>query len=210
MGHLALLGDSTLDNAAYVGAGPALVEQVRERLPARWEVTLLAVDGSLIADVSGQLAALGEAISHLVVSVGGNDLLTDLSILGARVGTVGEGLRRLAAIRDRFEENYARMLRAVEAAGRPAALCTIYNPRFTDEVLGREATTALALFDDAIIRAGRREGLPVLDLRAVCTAEDDFATPIEPSAAGGAKIARAIGNVLLQHDFTRKRSAIWP
>jgi hypothetical protein len=210
MSHLALLGDSTFDNAAYVGAGPALVDQVRERLPAGWRVTLLAVDGSLIADVLEQLAALADDVSHLVVSVGGNDLLAELSVLGTRVGTVGEGLGRLATIRDRFERDYERMLQAIDAVGRPAALCTIYNPRFTDAVLQREASTALALFDDAIVRAARRARLPVLDLRAVCTAEDDYATPIEPSAAGGAKMAGAISELLLQHDFTRKTTSLWP
>ena len=35
MGHVVLLGDSVLDNGAYVGAGPDVVSQVREVVPRR-------------------------------------------------------------------------------------------------------------------------------------------------------------------------------
>ena len=56
--HLVLLGDSILDNAAYVPGGrPAVIDQVRSRLPEGWAATLLAVDGSVINDVYRQLEA---------------------------------------------------------------------------------------------------------------------------------------------------------
>ncbi|HEX2180661.1 MAG TPA: hypothetical protein VHH10_00140, partial [Rubrobacteraceae bacterium] len=56
--------------------------------------------------------------------------------------------------------------------------------------------TALAVFNDCIIRAAFAHGLPLLDLRSVCTEEADYADPIEPSARGGEKIARAIAEML--------------
>ena len=49
MGHVVLLGDSVFDNAAYVGGGPDVVRQVRERLPRGWDASLRAVDGSMVA-----------------------------------------------------------------------------------------------------------------------------------------------------------------
>ena len=44
--HVVLLGDSILDNGAYVPGKPAVIDQVRGELPAGWTATLLAVDGS--------------------------------------------------------------------------------------------------------------------------------------------------------------------
>ena len=47
MTHIALLGDSVIDNKAYVGAGPDVAEQVRMLAPKEWRVARLAVDGAL-------------------------------------------------------------------------------------------------------------------------------------------------------------------
>lgn len=54
----------------------------------------------------------------------------------------------------------------------------------------------LGVFNDVIARAARRRGLPVIELRDVCTEPTDYANPIEPSVAGGEKIAHAIADVL--------------
>ncbi|HEY0493997.1 MAG TPA: SGNH/GDSL hydrolase family protein, partial [Candidatus Dormibacteraeota bacterium] len=75
MKHVVLLGDSVFDNAAYVGGGPDVVTQLRQRLPSGWRASLLAVDGSVIASIAQQLARLPADASHLVISVGGNDAL---------------------------------------------------------------------------------------------------------------------------------------
>jgi hypothetical protein len=48
-----------------------------------------------------------------------------------------------------------------------------------------------------------------LDLRLVCNELADYANPIEPSVAGGAKIARTIKQVVTDHDFSGKRTAIY-
>src|SRR5437868_2825330 len=102
MGHVILLGDSIFDNAAYLAGRPAVVDQVRAGLPSGWVATLLALDGSAIADVHDQLAQVPSDATHLVISVGGNDTLGEVAALGQPVRTVGEGLRLLAVIRDRF------------------------------------------------------------------------------------------------------------
>lgn len=45
--HLALLGDSTLDNAPYTNGGPAVVDHFSSRLTGDDRATLLAVDGAI-------------------------------------------------------------------------------------------------------------------------------------------------------------------
>ena len=171
---------------------------------------LEALDGSVIAEVHRQLHRLPGEASHLALAVGGNDLLGEVGVLGQAVGTVGEGVQRLADIRDRFGAAYAGLLRAVESLGRPAVACTLYEPRFRDAGLRREAATALCLFNVVILRAAHEVGLPVLELRALCSEEGDYATPVEPCSAGGEKIARALCEVVVRHDFDGGRSVIYP
>jgi hypothetical protein len=209
--HLVLLGDSIFDNAAYVpGRRPAVIDQVRNRLPGSWRATLLARDGSVINTVHNQLKCLPPDASHLALSAGGNDVLFEIGILEETVGTVGEGLRLLADRRDRFEEDYRRLMEAIRDRGLPTAVCTIYNPSSPDELFQREAVAALGLFNDRIIDKARQFKLPVLDLRAVCTEISDFVNEIEPSWTGGAKIAEAICRVILGHDFGRRQPVLMP
>jgi len=80
-GHVALVGDSIFDNKAYVGDGAAVIDQLEEVLPDGWKATLAAVDGSVAADVPEQLRRLPAGVTHVVLSVGGNDALGASGIL---------------------------------------------------------------------------------------------------------------------------------
>jgi hypothetical protein len=142
-----------------------------------------------------------------VVSVGGNDALRHAHLLGAGVASVAEGIAVLGRAQAQFERDYAAMLDGVLAAGPPAAVCTIYdtNPSQPDHAVIR---SAVSLFNDAITRAAFARGVPVVDLRLVCTEPGDYANPIEPSVAGGAKIARAIAAHLLGDRDARRSSVV--
>jgi hypothetical protein len=48
------------------------------------------------------------------------------------------------------------------------------------------------VLNDVILRVGFELGLTVIDLRLICSSNEDYANPIEPSSKGGAKIARSI------------------
>ena len=61
----------------------------------------------------------------------------------------------------------------------------------------------------APLREAAMRGVPLIDLRAVCDDDADFATPIEPSVQGGGKIAAAIAAVVTQHDFAGARCTIF-
>lgn len=210
MSRVVLLGDSIFDNQSYVQPGePDVVQQLRARLPEGWQATLLAVDGSVTADIPRQLSRMPSDATHLVLSVGGNDALGRLDVLTSPATSVAQALARLAAIQDQFETSYRRMLDAVLALGLPTAVCTIYNGAFPDHAYQRIVTLGAAMWDDAILRVAAERGLPILDLRLICADPADYANPIEPSAIGGARIAAAIAHLLATHDFTHPRAQLY-
>ncbi len=203
------MGDSIFDNAAYVAwRAPDVIRQVRQCLPHGSKATLKAVDGSMVEDVRGQLRRLPSDATHLIVSAGGNDALSSSDVLYAPVRSTAEALSGLADIAGEFERRYQRMLTEVLAHELPTAICTVYYPRFPDAALQRVAVTGLTVFNDCIIRAAFIHGIPLLDLRFICTEEGDYANPIEPSAQGGAKIAEAIVR-LLEHGFASGRTEVF-
>jgi hypothetical protein len=172
-------------------------------------VTLLAVDGHVTADVSAsQLALVPPSASHLVISVGGNDALGFASILNERTGSVAEAVDRLGQARSRFAAIYSGMIDAVLRLGLPTAVCTIYDANYP-EPQGRMVVTALTLFNDVITRAAFSHGLPLIDLRLICSEPADYANPIEPSAKGGDKIVAAIAAMLRAGGSAQQPSTIW-
>lgn len=210
MGHLVLLGDSIFDNAAYVGPGePAVIEQVRTALPAEWDATLLAVDGSVTDNVASQVEALPAEASHLVVSAGGNDALGHLGMLNERARSVAEVFERIATIGELSERSYTRMLDAMLRTNLPIVLCTVYYPNFPDRYLQRLALAGLPTFNDVILRGAVAAGLPVVDLRLIFTEPADYANPIEPSARGGEKLARVLARAVTEHDFAAGRTVVY-
>lgn len=208
MAHVALLGDSIFDNAAYVPQGLPVVDQLRCVLPAGSEVTLLAVDGDSAADIGRQLDGLPAAATHLFMSVGGNDAYNASGVLGEVVASVADALGLLAAAQAKFQTDYGMALSAMMRVGKPWAVCTVYD---SIPGLGEVERTALALFNDVILRSAFASAVPVIDLRRVCNQAADYSevSPIEPSEAGGAKIARVIAEVLVKHDFSCARSSVY-
>jgi hypothetical protein len=191
-GHIILLGDSIFDNGAYVGGAPDVVRQLRQALPSGWRASLVAIDGDVVSSVPAQLERLPNDASLLVVSAGGNDALGEAWLLRERAGSIGEAVARLAEAQARFASRYSAMLEAVLARRLPTAVCTIYDGNFPPPD-GPVIAAALSLFNDAITRAAFARGVPLIDLRLICSEPEDYANPIEPSARGGAKIAAAIG-----------------
>lgn len=190
--HVVLLGDSIFDNAAYIGGEPDVLAQLQRVLPRGWEGSLQARDGATTAGVAAQLKRLPPTATHLALSVGGNDALQRQGILQARASSVADGINILANAVDQFEAAYRKAVQSCLAHRLPLVVCTIYNGNFTDAAYRKTVRSAIALFNDAIIRTAIDYQLKVIDLRLVCAAPEDYANQIEPSSSGAAKIARAI------------------
>jgi lysophospholipase L1-like esterase len=191
MPDIVLIGDSIFDNAAYVSGGPDVVTQLRRFLPAGSSATLLAIDGAIINEVLSQLRNIPRDATHLILSVGGNDVLAHTDLLDRRASSSAQVLGWLADAVEEFEERYRQLLITLMRLRLPLTVCTIYNGNLEPSI-ERIAATALAVFNDAILRLAAEHSVQVIELRLVCTEPGDYANPIEPSVAGGAKIARAI------------------
>lgn len=209
MKHVVLLGDSIFDNKRYVGEEPDVIDQLKADLPAGWTASLNALDGSTTFDIAGQLKRLPPDATHLVVSVGGNDALKHKDLLDEKASSVAEVLDKLGEIRAEFQANYRAMLDGLLAVKLPAAVCTIYEARYKNPDTHRIAATGLSVFNDIITREAFARGLPLIDLRIIITADDDYANDVEPSSKGGAKIARAIADLVNTDDFKQERSVVF-
>jgi hypothetical protein len=188
---LALLGDSIFDNRRYTKGEPEVVQHLGALLPTGWSASLLAVDGSTTADLAGQIARVTPLMSHLVVSIGGNDALLNADILNLPAASTREALLLFGQRAARSEASYRVALQSLSRLERRTTVCTIYNGNLP-AAEAPVARVALMLFNDAILRVAFELGLDVIDLRLVCTEPSDYANPIEPSGQGGAKIAQAI------------------
>lgn len=209
MKHIILLGDSIFDNKSYVKGGLDVVSHLRQQMLSGEKATLRAVDGSVVNDVRKQIFDLPADATHLFVSAGGNDALLNVDILQMRVSSAAEVFDRLADLAGEFERQYAEMLRAVLGLGKPTAVCTIYYPRMPEAFVQKIAVAALATFNDVIIRQAFLAGVPLIDLRLVCSEDSDYANEIEPSEEGGRKIAKTILRVISEHDYEKRKTQIY-
>ena len=184
-------------------------------LPHGWRATLAAANGHVVNDVCGQLAGVPADVSHLVVSVGGNNALMYSATLLAPSDSTDGALARVAEKREEFRRDYRAMLKAVCAWGKPAFVCTIYDGISLEGwgvSVGRDVMlAALATLNDVIIEEAVRVRLPILDLRRICDKPADYSDilGIEPSAAGGAKITLAIWRIVRGHDFARRQTVLF-
>ncbi|HEX8247617.1 MAG TPA: SGNH/GDSL hydrolase family protein [Pyrinomonadaceae bacterium] len=210
MPHIVLLGDSIFDNKSYVGAEPDVITHLRQMMPADWRATLNAVDGSVVENIGGQLSKIPVEATHLIISVGGNNALMNADVLQLKANSAAEVLNALANRASDFESQYREMLVDVmNSRTLPTAVCTIYYPNFSDSLIQKIATTALSVFNDAIIRQAISVGIPFLDLRLICNEKNDYANEIEPSSKGGGKIAAKILELVQTHDFLARKTRIY-
>ena len=209
MAHLVLLGDSIFDNKAYVGAEPDVVSHLRALAPGDWQATLLAVDGSVAENVAGQAAKIPAGATHLFVSAGGNNALMNADILTLPAQSSAAVFDQLADRVSAFEFHYRAMLEALLRLELPTTVCTVYFPNFADAAMQKITTAALAAFNDVIVRQAIVAKVPVIDLRLVCNEKSDYANEIEPSGAGGRKIAAKILETAGRHDFSRRQTSVY-
>ena len=223
MNKIYLLGDSIIDNAPYVKKHEKDVESHLKsmfRCDSQIIIKNRAVDGHTMKDLlDNQLSneGLNEA-THIVMSIGGNDLLQNISFLqmtsklsevmdkDARIGKWGA--RELNPSRNKvFEETYFEIIKPMQEKYESIVanlsnyrakllLCTVYegdlvdSDEFSDVIYSSK--TMLSIFNDVVYRTAQKYNGKVLELRDIFVTPEDYANPIEPSHRGGQKFAKEI------------------
>ena len=199
MSYITLLGDSIIDNKTYVQKGELSVLEHLENI-SEYEYTQLAFDGDTTLNVlNGQLLSPAIATSsHFVLSIGGNDLLQNLSFLYE--GPVNKINDAVAGVQQYIfkplEQRFETIIQRLSSHRANLLLCTVYEGDLgrTDEfrdVLD-SSKIMVSSFNDTVYKTASKYNADVLELRHIFTSPEDYANPIEPSHIGGEKLAQAI------------------
>ena len=194
--YVSLLGDSIIDNKIYVEEGElSVTEHLQHNSSSNF--TMIAVDGDTTEDVlKNQLDNLKEPVSHIVLSIGGNDLLQNLHILQDETIGMKFALEKSSELIGEIQENYTKILEHLSQYDAKVLLCTVYEGDLKSDVLLAEYDKAgqamLKMHNDTVYYLASKFDVDVLELRNIFTNKEDYANPIEPSHIGGEKLAKAI------------------
>ena len=115
MNEVAKLGDSIFDNGSYVGGAPDVRAQAQALLPDV-HVFSAAHDGAVMAEIEFQLHQIPEAVTHIVISIRGNDAIGASGVLDESASSVSAALDRLRSISEQFSRSYATMVKMLWSA----------------------------------------------------------------------------------------------
>jgi hypothetical protein len=190
--HLVLLGDA-LENID-IGTEPVEAALVpRPRNP--WKLTVLEAPHVL---ERGWSRAIPIDATHIGVCIDGGWAIEASGLLRGSARSVSGALEMLAAAADQFEEVFAKLIDSAREAGLPTVVCTLVPSRYEEPDRRRIAATALAIFNDRIIRQSVAAKLSIVDLRFVCDEETDYATETLLSRAGVRKVANVARSALYE------------
>ncbi len=197
MSAVCLLGDSIIDNKVYVGRNEL---SVKEHLEAMSESMFnqIAVDGHTTRDVLNfQLNQLPKISTHKVLSIGGNDLLQQISFLKNKDAlTTKEVMEQAVCKLAPIKKRYRTIVEKLSQENSKLLLCTVYEGNLTDDLFYRDIAFAsqamVSMLNDVIFSTAATFNVDVLELRNIFTAPEDYANPIEPSHIGGKKLASRI------------------
>jgi len=194
--NVSLLGDSIIDNKVYVGEGELSVTEHLQHNSSS-NITMIAVDGDTTEDVlKNQLDNLKEPVSHIVLSIGGNDLLQNLHILQDETSGMKFALEKSSELIGEIQENYIKILEQLSQYDSKVLLCTVYEGDLKSDVLladyDKAGQAMLKMHNDTVYYLASKFEVDVLELRNIFTNKEDYANPIEPSHIGGEKLAKEI------------------
>ena len=195
---VALLGDSIIDNKVYVGENElSVTEHLQKINDEDYYFEMIAVDGDTTKEViDNQLEKIRANNSHIVLSIGGNDLLQKLDIMFNETSGMIESLEIASQTIEEIKSRYEEILIHLKNLNQPVLLCTIYEGDLQSDPYLAEVEEAgkvlLGMMNDTIHFLGKKHSIEVLELRNIFTEVSDYANPIEPSHSGGEKLAKAI------------------
>jgi len=176
-----------------VEASPESVLVPRPRNP--WKLTVL--DPPQVLE-QRPLRAIPRDATHVAVCVDGGWAIEASGLLQAEAQSIRGALDSVATAADAFEEIYARLIAAALETGLPTLVCTLVPARHLEAAQQRVAATALAIFNDRILRRAFAARLSIVELRLVCDEDSDYANETLLSHAGVRKVANVARSALYE------------
>ena len=190
--HLVLLGDA-LQNID-LGEGQAESTLVpRPRNP--WKLTVLQAPEVLR---KSRVRAIPAEASHIGICIDGGWAIETSGLLQGGAESVRDALDSLASAADEFENIFVRLIAAATETSLPTIVCTLVPARYVEPSQGRVAATALAIFNDLILRRAFAARLSIVELRLVCDEDSDYASETLLSHAGVRKVANVARSALYE------------
>ena len=181
---IVLIGDSMLNNSAYVSANQSVPDLLSKKLVGN-TVYNFAKDGATINDCYAQLDKISTELNNsrtsIVVSCGGNNILGSRSLKPADMNNL-------------FNE-YSELLKSIKTRVPNASLyvLNLYTPTNSHYVSYHKAIDQWnQLLED------NKSSLKykIINTSSLLVTDEDFTYNIEPSEKGGKKIVEAIVNSL--------------
>jgi len=199
MTSITLLRDSIIDNKTYVQQQEYSVLEHLQNI-SKNEFLQLAYDGDTTVNVLERQLQSQEVAksSHLVLSIGGNDLLQNILFL--HEGPIENINKALSDVHKQIlkplEQRFETIVEKLSSHRANLLLCTVYEGDLgrTDEfrdVLD-SSKIMVSSFNDTVYKTASKYNADVLELRHIFTSPEDYANPIEPSHVGGERLAQAI------------------
>lgn len=190
--HLVLLGDA-LQNIDLGEGSPEGALVPRPRNP--WKLTILQ---ALEVLGQGPMRAIPADASHIGIAVDGGWAIETSGLLKGSAQSIRGALEVLASAADEFESIFARLIAAALESRLPTIICTLVPARYVDTSQQRAAATALAIFNDRILRRAFAARISIVELRLVCDEAGDYASQTLLSRTGVRKVANVARSALYE------------
>ena len=179
---IVLIGDSMLNNSAYVSANQSVPDLLSKKLVGN-TLYNFAKDGATINDCYAQLdkisTELNNSTTYIVVSCGGNNILSSRSLKTTNINNL-------------FNQ-YSELLKSIKTRVPNASVYVLdlYTPTNSHYMSYHEA---IDQWNQLLEDNKSYLQYKIINTSSLLVTEEDFSYNIEPSEKGGKKIVEAILN----------------
>jgi hypothetical protein len=184
--NVVLIGDSMLNNSAFVEQGQSVADILSNQLAGKATVYNFAKDGATIADCYAQLDKISSNLNNsnatIFVSCGGNN------ILNSRGPTDSDYITNLFG-------QYSELLKSVNVVA-SSANADIYVLNLYTPTSGHYTSyhSAIDQWNQLLDDNASSLGYTVVKTSSLLTVDEDFTYGIEPSYKGGKKLVSKLVN----------------
>jgi hypothetical protein len=181
--NIVLIGDSMLNNSAYVLSGQSIPDLISKDLEKITGTTLynFAKDGATINDCYSQLDKISTDLNNsntsIFISVGGNNILNSRTKMD------------FIAITNLFDQ-YIQLIKSIKTRV-PNAELTVLNLYFPVRSHYKSYYSAIEQWNK-LLEDNTFQGYKLIQTNKLLVTPDDFTYDIEPSFKGGKIIVKAI------------------